>query len=71
MLTLTELRKNKTLVNAINWDMPIDKREDPAPDREASQYVGTGEYLYFVLNSKEEKPQVTLVQKKQEEMPNP
>ena len=72
MLTLNELRKNKDLVNDIDWDMTPEKAVDMflewgAGWTRGNDFVsGNDQKLYFVLFDWEDKPRATLIKRNME-----
>lgn len=69
MITLHDLRRNKELVNEIDWDMTPEKAVDMflewgAGWTRGNEFVrGNDEKLYFVLFDWEEKCQATLIKR--------
>ena len=74
MLTLNGLRKNKDLINNIDWNMTPEKAVDMYLEWGASWtrgndfVTGNDESIYFVLFDWEAKPQVTLVKRNMKEV---
>ncbi|MBW1792771.1 MAG: hypothetical protein JRJ14_11075 [Deltaproteobacteria bacterium] len=74
MLTLNGLRKNKDLINTIDWNMTPEKAVDMYLEWGASWtrgndfVTGNDESVYFVLFDWEVKPQVTLVKRNMKEV---
>jgi len=69
MLTLFDLRKNKELINCIDWNMTPEKAVDMFLEwgsgwTRGNEFVrGNDEKIYFVLFDWEEKPQATLIKR--------
>ena len=73
MMTLTELKKNRQLVNEIDWEMTPEKAVDMYLEWGAGwtrghDFVsGNDESVYFVIFDWEETPQVTLIRRNMKE----
>ena len=65
MLTLSGLRKNKELVNNIDWDIPPEKAVEMSQglDNGSLGAKGSGEKIYFALLCQEREPQATLIKR--------
>lgn len=67
MMTLNELRKNKDLLNNIDWAITSENNVDMDREWSTRWKRGNEESLYFVIFDQEIRPQATLIKRNMKE----